>query len=143
MGRIRKFRSLNRSEKLGFCEAGVFLLVSTLCVRAIAFKHIDRFLRTRWTEVPPDVFDCGGDIKLVERSVSRATLLWPWPSKCLSRSIATFTMLRRRGVPATLFAGARVSEDSSLYAHAWVGVGDEASDQRSEDVRYATLVRIG
>ena len=67
-----------------------------------------------------DAFDSADDIKLVNLSLSRAANLLPWKSLCLSRSIAAFIMLRRRGIPAVMFAGVKFAEDSSLLAHAWV-----------------------
>ena len=50
MGRLAKFWSLTRREKQFLCEALLLLSLSNACVKAIAFKHIDRFLRTRWND---------------------------------------------------------------------------------------------
>lgn len=50
MGRQAKFWSLTRREKEFLCEAGILLLFSNACVKVIAFRHIDRFLRTRWND---------------------------------------------------------------------------------------------
>ena len=123
MGRLLKFWSLTRREKQFFCEAGILLLLSNLCVKTIAFRHIDSFLRARWNDCTRGAFDRADDIKLVNLSLSRAANLLPWKSLCLSRSIAAFIMLRRRGIPAVMFAGVKFSEDSSLLAHAWVDTG--------------------
>ena len=143
MRRLRKFWSLTGREKQCFCEAGILLLLATLGVRTIAFKHIDRFLRARWADVPLSAFCRADEIRLVERSVSRAANLLPWKSQCLSRSIAAYIMLRRRGIPAALLAGVRVSKDSSLRAHAWVRVGAGVADGTSETAAFTALVRIG
>jgi len=143
MGRVRKFLSLSRSEKLAFFEAGVLLLLATLGVRTIAFKYIERFLRRRWSEAPRDHSDQSAVTRHVAQAVSRAETVWPWRSRCLSRSIATFVMLRRRGIPAVLFTGVRISEDTALHAHAWVGTDDWTRDRAVESAGYTTLVRIG
>lgn len=143
MARFRKFWSLARPEKLSLCEAGVVLALSALGVRTIAFRHIDRFLRACWNDRPWETANREDDIALVERSVDRATRLLPWQSQCLSRSIATYVMLRRRGVSAALFAGVRLAGNSSLLAHAWVDTGRGATIRDSEAHHYATLVRIG
>ena len=50
-------------------------------------------------------------------------------------------MLRRRGIPAVMYAGLRVSERSFLEAHAWVDV--DQGDNRSENSAFAALIRIG
>ena len=52
-------------------------------------------------------------------------------------------MLRRRGVPAVLFAGVRFSGHSSLDAHAWVDTGLGINDERSQNSGFATVIRIG
>src|SRR6266436_8046841 len=120
MGRLRKFLFLTRREKRFFCEAGVLLLLANLSVRMIAFRHIDGFLRARWDDGARCDFYPAEEIELVNLSLSRAANLLLWKSLCLSRSIATFIMLRRRGIPAVLVVGVKSVEDSSLVAHAWV-----------------------
>jgi hypothetical protein len=54
MGRLAKFWFLTRHEKQYLCEAGILLSLSHTCVKAMAFKHIDRFLRTHWTDTIQD-----------------------------------------------------------------------------------------
>ena len=142
MDRLLKFWSLPRREKQFLCEAGTLLLLSNLSIKAIAFRHIDNFLHTRWKDAPRDS-DHADDIKLVKLSVSRAANLLPSKSLCLSRSIAEFIMLRRRGIPAVMYAGVKFSENSSLSAHAWVHSGREAANGNSENCAYTSLVTIG
>ncbi len=139
MGRLAKFWSLTRREKKFLCEASILLALSNFCVKAIAFRHIDRFLRIRWKRAIPSCIDKEQEIKLVRRSIARAANLLPLKSLCLSRSIAEFTMLRRRGIQATISAGARFSGDSSLEAHAWVDTDNVAYDNPN----FTTVMRIG
>ena len=143
MGRLAKFWSLTRREKKLLSEAGILLVLSNACVKTIAFKHIDRFLRTHWNDAIQDGIDHEQEIRLVWRSISRAGKLLPWKSWCLSRSIAEFIMLRRRGIPAVMFAGVRISGNCSLDAHAWVDAGLEASAKRSENSDFTPVIRIG
>ena len=142
MGHLARFWSLPRREKEFLCEAGILLSLSHACVKAIAFKRIDRFLRTRWRDGTQGAIDQGHEIRLVQRSISRAANVLPWKSRCLSRSIAEFIMLRRRGIPAVMFVGVR-SEDSSLLAHAWVRTDRGEADWESENSAFTALVRIG
>ena len=143
MGRLAKFWSLTRRERKFLCEASILLLLSNACVKAIAFRHIDRFLRTRWNGGIQGGIDHEQEIRLVQRSISRAANVLPWKSLCLSRSIAEFIMLRRRGIPAVMFAGVRFSGISSLDAHAWVDTGLGVDDKSSENSGFATVIRIG
>jgi Transglutaminase-like superfamily len=142
MSRLRKFWSLTNREKEFLCEAAILLFVSSVCLKAIAFRHIDRFLRSCWNDEIQSGIDHEPEIMLVQRSISRATTVLPWKALCLSRSIAQFIMLRRRGICAILFAGVRFS-GSSLDAHAWVDTGLAANDKNSKNSDFATVIRIG
>ena len=142
MGRLAKFWSLTGSEKKFLCEASILLLLSNACVKAIAFRHIDGFLRSRWNDDIEGNIDQEQVIRLVQRSISRAANVLPWKSLCLSQSIAKFIMLRRRGIRATLFAGVRFSGDFALDAHAWVDTGLATNDKSSENSGFATVIRI-
>jgi hypothetical protein len=133
---------MTRREKTFLCEAGILLLLSNACIKVIAFSRIDRFLRTRWNNSIKGRTGQEQEIRLVRRSISRAANVLPIRSLCLSRSIAEFIMLRRRGIEAVLFAGAKFSGDSSLDAHAWVETG-LVNDESSEKSGFATVIRIG
>jgi hypothetical protein len=143
MGRLLKFWQLSRREKLFFFEASALLLIAQLCVKQIAFRHIDSFLRARWSGRNQRTFGSDDDVKLVNLSLSRIANLLPWKSPCLSRSVAAFIMLRRRGIPAVMVAGVKFSEDSSLVAHAWVHTGNDVTNANSENSPFAGVVRIG
>ena len=148
MGRFHRFWMLPRREKLFLCEACILLLLANLSVKIFAFGRIERHLRAhcnndRILGISANAYDVKEGIKLVDLSVTRAAVVLPFKSLCLSRSIATFTMLRRRGFPAVLFAGVRVCSDSSLIAHAWVEPGCGTMERNSETSAFTTLVRIG
>ena len=143
MGRLAKFWSLTRREKKFLFEAGILLVLSGACVKAVAFKHIDRFLRNRWNGGIRDGIDHHQEIRFVRRSISRAANVLPWKSLCLSRSIAEFIMLRRRGIPVVLFAGVRFSGHSSLDAHAWVDTDFGLGEKSHEDSDFTIVIRIG
>jgi hypothetical protein len=143
---LLKFWSLTRREQHLFCEASVLLLLSTLCVKVLTFKRIYSFLCKRYGYLGAragEASNCARNIELVNLSISRAARRLPWKGLCLSQSIAAFIMLRRRGIPATLLAGVRVLEDSSLSAHAWVKTGDEASETNLGNSDFTVVVRIG
>jgi hypothetical protein len=143
MRKLLKFWSLTRREKQFFCEAAILLLLSNICVRTIAFRHIDSFLRARWNGGTRGGFNRADDIELVNLSLLRAANPLRWKTLCLSRSIAAFIMLRRRGIPAVIFAGVKSVEDSSLLAHAWVQTAGGVIGGSSENAAFTPLVRIG
>ena len=141
MRRLAKFWSLPTGERKLLREAGVVLLLSSICIKVVAFKHIDRFLRAGWNDHFESDIVHDKEIMLVQHAVSRAANIFPWQSLCLSRSIAEFIMLRRRGIPAVVVAGAKFSGPSSLEAHAWVNTG--LNDNGCEHSGFTTVIRIG
>jgi len=146
MDRLLKFWSSTRREKWLLCEAGILLLLSSLCVRIIPFKRIYSFLCRHYDYVNTPACEASrraGDIKLIDLSIARAANGLPWNNMCLSQSIAAFIMFRRRGIPAALLAGVKVLEDSSLSAHAWVNTGDEASGKNPQSSDFSVVLKIG
>ena len=142
MNRLHKFWSLSRREKQFCCEAAILLVLSNLCVWTIAFRHIYKFLTVYDNNCARAAFASADEVRLVNLSLARSANLMPWKSLCLSRSIAAFMMLRRRGIPAVMFVGAR-SEESSLLAHAWIRTDSEDSDQPCEDSAFTALMKVG
>jgi len=140
MSRLAKFWSLPRREKQFFCEAAMLLLLSNLAVKSIKFRHIDSFLRARWNDDTRGAFNAAGDIALVKLSLSRIASLLPWKTLCLSRSIAEFIMLRRRGIPAVIYMGVKFLHNSSLHAHAWVHTDAKGNSGNSG---FIPVLRIG
>ena len=146
MDRLLKFWSSTRREKWLLCEASILLLLSSLCVRIIPFKRIYSFLCRRYGYVKThacEASSCADDIKLIDLSISRAANGLPWNNMCLSQSIAAFIMFRRRGIPATLLAGVKVLDDSSLSAHAWINTGDETSEKNPQNSEFSVILKIG
>ncbi len=143
MGRLLRFWSLSRREKLFLCESAILLLFSYLSVKTVAFKRIDSFLGARWNNGSRGAADAAEDIKLINLSLSRLINLLQCESLCLSRSIAAFIMLRRRGIPAVIVAGVKFSSDSSFHAHAWVDTCHSEPKASLENSAFTPVMRIG
>ena len=143
MGRLLSFWSLHRREKQLFCEAALLLLLSYLGVKTIPFRYIDDFLRAGWNNNAWAARDSVDDVKLTRRSLARVSIMLPLKDLCLSQSIAAFIMLRRRGIPVTIVAGVRSSEDSSLHAHAWIETGLGEPNASSDNSVFTPVLRIG
>ena len=140
---LAKFWSLTRREKKFLCEASILLSVSNACVKAIAFRHIDKFLRAHWNDCLQGGTDREQEIRLIQRSILRAAKVLPWQSLCLCHSIAEYIMLRRRGIPAVIFMGVRFSDDCSLDGHAWVDTDATMKDKDSENSTFKPVITIG
>jgi hypothetical protein len=63
-----------------------------------------------------------------------------WRSKCLEQGLAAKAMLRRRGLPNTLYVA--VAREVALEAHAWVRSGDICVTGQAEFDRYTVVARF-
>ena len=141
MWRLRKLRSLSRREKALLCEAGILFLAAKVSVHTMPFGIIERYLRAHWGGGAADICDRNEDVRLIRLSASHAGGLFRWKAPCLSRSIAEFIMLRRRGIPAVMYMGVKVIENSALSAHAWVEASAVGADRDCGG--YANVLVIG
>jgi hypothetical protein len=141
MGRLHKLWSLSRREKALLCEAGILFFAAKVSVHTIPFGRIEGYLRVHWGGDATDISDRREDIRLIRRSLSRAGGLFHCKAPCLSLSIAEFIMLRRRGIPAAMHMGVKVSENSALSAHAWVESSAAGADR--EGGGYTNVFVIG
>jgi hypothetical protein len=57
----------------------------------------------------------------VRWAIEAAARHLPWHPVCLPQAVAAQWMLRRRGIPSTLYLGADPTAD--YHAHAWVRAG--------------------
>ena len=70
------------------------------------------------------------------RAMARRT---PWESACLVRAVAAKRMLRRRGIPSTLYLGLARDESRELEAHAWLRCGSHLLAGQPGHERYAVV----
>jgi hypothetical protein len=120
---IGKFRRLSRRDRRLFAEALVLLALATAAIRFLPFRTVGR-LASRPLRNP--VADPASEAELI-RAVRRAVLgcarRVPWSAVCFPQGLAAQWMLRRRGIPATLYFGAENHRTKGLNAHVWVRVG--------------------
>ena len=122
-------------------EAGVALAIGAAMVAFMPFKRIVARVEAGQAAIAPEVAAAPA-IVLVKRAVERAARGAFWRTKCFEQGLAAHWLLRRRGVPSTLFYGVRKTAEEGLLAHVWLRaadmdvVGCEIAD------RYAELMRF-
>ena len=143
MSRLAKFWVLDGRDKLLLCEAAFWLVLAQLAILTVPYRHIDGVMRRWWRG--EDSCDVGSPdlIRRVRSAVTRAARALPWRCECLCRSMATYVMLRRRGIPAALVAGVKVEEDASLHAHAWVETSNRDLGGDIKNAAFTPVLMIG
>jgi hypothetical protein len=119
---LMAFRRLTWADRALFFEAVAALCVVSAGVRLAPFRCLVG-LAARPIRTPRPQGDNARLIRRVRWSVQAASARIPWGTVCLHHSLVAQTLLRRRGVPAVLFYGARLNEARELQAHTWVRVG--------------------
>ncbi len=107
-----------------FVQAYFGLSVAWVLIHTLPFRLIATHLGERMGNSPDTITQAQAQVaRRVSWAVRRASGLTPWPSVCLPQAITAKVLLRRRGIPSTLYLGATFDESKSLLAHAWLRCG--------------------
>ena len=125
---LRRLCALDWSERGALLGAACWLGVARLAVLAVPFKHIAPLLgdpgAASTMDMPPTQLAQARQVGWAVRAVARRT---PWDSNCLAQALAARGMLRRRGIPNTLYLGVKKNDGDprEIDAHAWLRCGNE------------------
>lgn len=118
-------RRVASSNRVLLLETAVVLAVARLAIAAFPFRRIAGALGQR-----PDGTPRQSDVaKLAQQervawALERIRRRVPWSGNCLAQALAGKFMLRRRGIPGTLYLGVAKEGRTQLEAHAWLCSGD-------------------
>jgi hypothetical protein len=128
---VAKALALPRAERRLLVEAAIGLPVMGLALRAGGYQRAQRVAARLGGRRPlherPDADD---RVVASARMLDAAVAHLPGSSRCLSRSLVLWTMLRRQGIDSEIVIGVRPG-GAPLDAHAWVerhgqAIGDDA-----------------
>jgi hypothetical protein len=91
---------------LAFCDAAL---------RVFGFARTLRFARRISSHASPDI--ARDVVQPTLHNILIATAFYPGRSKCLEQAVASYILLRRRGVPVDLRMGV---QPYPFFAHAWL-----------------------
>ena len=143
-----RFIALDRSERRLVIEAAALL---TLVGAALS---VGGFARSRplleWCARKRGVFRTSAPGECVPASVEPSAVAWavtaaasrfPFRHSCLVKALATDVMLKRRGLPSSIFVGVRRRQIAApLDAHAWVESGGAVVIGALDDLRDFTVL---
>jgi hypothetical protein len=125
---LATLRARTWAERGLLLEAILCLGLARAAILMLPFRRVVALCRLTQGETPKSLAP-----ELVVRAarvgwaVRAASVRSPWQSTCLAQALAATLMLRRRGVPGTLYLGvARRHQSGSgrLEAHAWLRCGE-------------------
>ena len=122
---VRRFSRLRLSDKVLFLEALVLLSAAAAATRLLPFSRISslatRPIRGLRKTSNDDELQIAARIRWAVITGAR----FASNARCLQQAIVAQSMLRRRGVPSTLYYGV-APNSSGISAHAWLrAAGDD------------------
>jgi len=125
-------------------EAVVWLCLARLAILLLPFRLIAPQLGTHRYETPvTDSLQTGTRVLMIAGAMQRASRHLPWKCTCLVQALAGKVMLRRRGLPSTLYLGVAKNGDGNLCAHAWLRCGNFILTGQEEATRFTVVSTFG
>jgi hypothetical protein len=124
-GRASTYMKVLKRDKVFLFEALFYLGKSRFLVATRPFKKIVPILGLPDLETNSQTKEEDRQtVYRISKSVRTVAGHTPWPSKCLVQVMAAKHMLRRRGIPSTVYLGLSKNEEKEMIAHAWIRSGD-------------------
>jgi hypothetical protein len=123
-----------------FAQAYFLLGWARLTINTVKFETLAQKLGTQGLETPqaaPEEHLL--EARRISWAVRSASRLTPWQSNCFPQAVAAKYLLRRRGIPSTLYLGAAFKARSVLEAHAWLRCGSVYVTGGAGHKRYGTV----
>ena len=118
---VRTWRRSTFRQRRLLLEASIYSVTIRLLLNAVPFRLIAPRLRLsheQQNDVNSNLLQQVGWI------VEKVGRFFKWRNVCLVNAIVAKLMLRRRGVPSTLFLGLAKDARRNLKAHAWLTVDE-------------------
>jgi len=123
MSILQRARRVGSERRSLVVEAVFWTALARIAVFVLPFRWIAPRLGTPMAETAPTLTDEQTEqVRLVAWALEVTHRELPRLGGCLPQAIAAKIMLRRRGVPSTLYLGVRRKDD--LEAHAWLRCGN-------------------
>ena len=140
MSRLRKFLALPHADRACLVEAGFCLGLARLAILVLPFRRVAPVLGRQMARSPEETG--GAPAELLDRiswAVAAASRHLPWDCLCLAQAMAGKAMLKRRGVPSTLYLGVAKDGEARLQAHAWLRCGERILTGRQGMARFTVI----
>ncbi|MES2033614.1 MAG: lasso peptide biosynthesis B2 protein [Pseudomonadota bacterium] len=139
---LAKLRRASGPDIALAAEAVGALAISAFVVAIIPFRRIAAFAGKAPVRSAPPPDEQARLIARVKWAIGAGARRSPWRAMCFEQGLAAQWMLRRRGVPATLYYGVAQRPEEGLKAHVWVRVGVAPVVGCGVSAQFAELARF-
>jgi len=123
MSAWKTFQELSGSDRRLLLSALSWIAFARFAILVLPFARIGRLASWRVRADQQSEPDRTHSIKRIRWAVSAVSRRVPWRALCFEQGLAAQIMLRRRGIPSTLYYGAASDAAAGLSAHVWVRDG--------------------
>jgi hypothetical protein len=140
--RLRILVRLPAPERGALLSAIVWCSTAGLVLKLFSFRRVASHLGQHMavSTAEPDATRTA-EVRRVEWAVATAARNLPWKPVCLPQAVAAQWMLRRKGIPSTLYLG--IDPTGNYDAHAWVRAGAVIVTGGPSIQRYAVVSTFG
>lgn len=121
MKTLLKLFKIPRNRRGILIEAYLYTGIARIMVLAVPIKFINRYLMKDNNLLGDYKASSVADVQWAIEVAIRHTF---WSSKCLVQSLVARRMLKKRGVPSTLYFGVKYDGYRKLQAHSWTIAGN-------------------
>jgi len=125
MMRLRRLWRRPWQDKWLLIQVYLLLGCARLVLNAVPFRRLAATVGPLHTETPFEI--APAHLLAAQRiawAIQRASPYTPWQSNCFPQALAAKFLLRRYGIPSTLYLGAAFTPDKTgMEAHAWLRCG--------------------
>jgi len=143
MKKLTVLRRLTWLQRGLVVEAFCLLRLTRAASFWLPFRYLVPYLGAVQKESPVTVNPSQEHLlKQVGWSVRSTSQYTPWVSNCMAQAMVAKFILRRRGIPSTLYIGVSKT-DELLAGHAWLRAGTKIITGGGALSRYKQVIRFG
>ena len=142
--RARNFLDRPWRDQWLFFKAYFLLGLARLAINSVPFPKLTKYLGISMAESPAEApIHHVVEARRIAWAVRTASQYTPWKSNCFPQAIAAKYLLRRKGIPSTLYLGAAFKARTELEAHAWLRCGQFYVTGGAGHVHFGTVGIFG
>lgn len=136
--RLRILARLPAPERGALLAAVAWCSAASLVLKLFPFRRVADHLGRHMAESAPQQDPATvAEVRRIGWAVTTAARHLPWKPVCLPQAVAAQWMLRREGIPSTLYLG--IDPNGNYDAHAWVRAGSVIVTGGPSIQRYAVV----
>ncbi|MFH2096069.1 MAG: lasso peptide biosynthesis B2 protein [Bacteroidota bacterium] len=140
MNIIKKYYRINKTERQIFRQVFWYLFIAWWNTTFLPMRKYSLRLGVEHKESQGEHLpDCENYLLHLKTAIRRAARYAPFKSRCLQQACAGKIILKKKGIPSTIYFGVARDGKNNLKAHAWLRAGDIYISGGRERLQYTVV----